>query len=72
MSEHPMTKLLRLYRFNAKSLSQALGVAWDTGKKRINQPDTITVGEIKKLIKYGVSLQQIVEAIKNDEEDSGD
>ena len=61
---HPLTRLLRGYEVNGKSLSVALGCAEETARKKLNDPNRLTVGDLTKIHnKFGIPVDDIRELV---------
>ena len=59
-----MTRLLRGYGLNGPKLAQILGVTPPTGNKRLEQPVTLTIGDLDRINRLGhIPMEEIREAI---------
>ena len=59
-STHPLTRLLRGYEINGANLSKALGCAEETARKKIYDPNRLTVGDLKIIhYKFGIPVEDI-------------
>lgn len=63
-STHPLTRLLRGYEINGANLAKALGCAEETARKKIQDPNRLTVGDLTAIhIKFGVPIEDIRELV---------
>lgn len=47
------------------SIGRAIGACENTGRNRINKPETFTIGEMKKLCKvYGITQEEVFRIVK--------
>ena len=61
---HPMTRLLRGYEVNGKNLSVALGCAEETARKKLRDPNRLTLGDLNKIHRaYGIPVDDIRELV---------
>lgn len=59
-----MTRLLLGYRINAPALAKILGCAPETARKKLNDPQRMTLGDIEKINRFGhISLDELRQAI---------
>lgn len=57
---HPMTRLLRGYEVNGSNLAVALGCAEVTARKKLRDPDKLTLGDLRKIHrKFGISPNEL-------------
>ena len=60
-----LTRLILSYGFNGENLEAVLGHSPPTNRRRISNPDELTVGDLKKLARKGhIPLDEIRAAIK--------
>lgn len=60
----PMVKLIRGYGLNCVSLADALGTSTTTGWKRINNPELLTLGDLRRLSTHGhIPIDEIRNAV---------
>lgn len=60
----PMTKLLRSYGLNGVGLADVLNACPTTGAKRMQNPGTLTLDEIRRLNSHGhIPIDEIRQAI---------
>lgn len=61
-----LTVMLNGYaKYTGISIGRALGVCENTGRARLSKPETLTIGELKRLCKtYDISQDEILGAIK--------
>lgn len=59
-----MTKLLRGYGYSGAKLAELLGVSKPTGSKRLTDPQTLTLGDLDRINRFGhIPIEEIREAI---------
>ena len=59
-----LTRLLRGYGFDGPSLGKVLGCSHPTAKKKIDNPELLTLAELKKINQAGhIPAEEIREAI---------
>lgn len=59
-----MTRLLRGYGLNGPKLAAVLQVSAPTGQKRLTCPDTLTLGDLDRINRFGhIPIEEIREAI---------
>lgn len=52
-------------KYTGVSIGRAIGACENTGRNRLNNPETFTIGELKKLCKvYGITQEEIYSTIK--------
>lgn len=60
----PMTRLLRSYELNGTSLAGLLETCPNTGTKRLLDPNSLTLGELRKLSSKGhIPIDEIRRAV---------
>ena len=63
-STHPMARLLRGYGINGANLAAAVGCAEVTARKKLNDPNRLTLGDLKRIhYKVGVPCDEIRERV---------
>ena len=61
---HPMTRLLRGYGVNGRNLAVALGCAEITARKKLYDPDKLTLGDLAKIKRvYMISSDELRERV---------
>lgn len=62
---HPMTVLLRGYDLNGKSLGKILNCSHPTAKRKIDNPQLLTLGDLERIgKKTNISIEEIRGAIR--------
>ena len=59
-----MRRLLLGYGMNGPLMGRAMGTTDKTGKRRLDHPEELTLGELKKLSRAGIPAEEIRDAIK--------
>ncbi len=60
-----MTRLLRGYGLTATELAKLLGCSYPTGQKRLNQPESMTLGELDQISRRAhIPIEELREAIQ--------
>lgn len=63
-SAHPMTRLLRGYEINGRNLAVALGCAEITARKKLYDPDKLTLGDLDKIHRvFGIPIEELRERV---------
>lgn len=58
-----LTRLLLSYGLDGAKMAQLLGCCHKTGRVRLEIPETLTVGELRKLKKWGVDADELRAAL---------
>lgn len=59
-----MTRLLKGYGLNGPGMARVLGVSHPTGKRRLENPQELTIGDLDRLNRFGhIPLEELREAI---------
>ena len=60
-----MRRLLRAYGFNGVRLAEVLNISPPTARKRLREPETLTLYDLERLNRLGhIPLEEIRQAIK--------
>lgn len=59
-----ITRLLRGYGFNSITLASVLGVSQPTAKKRLDRPETLTLGELDRISRFAhIPMEELRQAM---------
>ena len=62
---HPMTVLLKGYDLNGKNLSEILKCSHPTAKRKIENPQLLTLGDLERIEKKtDISIEELREAVR--------
>lgn len=61
---HPLSRLLKGYEVNGKNLADCLGCAPETARKKLADPDRLTVGDLRRIhYSFGIPVDDIRELV---------
>lgn len=62
---HPMSRLLYSYKINGVSLANAIGCCEPTARKKLLNPDKLTLGDLRKIHRaFKIPCEEIKGAIE--------
>lgn len=61
---HPLSRLLYGYKVNGKNLAVAIGCCEPTARKKLLNPEKLTLGDLKKIHeKFGIPCEELRERV---------